>query len=197
MLVKNGFDRKSQQTSENKKQNNFNLEEIKSQIDDISLNFLQRLDGLIFVEKGLDKNTIRHLMNLKLIKNEIFPLEPPNKIVVTYGYYLTDTGRSLIKKLNIGRLYPKIFCDLLRVRYWEGNQNDFSTKKNEFRDEYGLSWDECWRLFVLQLEKINPKSKADPLGVLNSFLSENAFDIVQDRFVVPWLRTLGRGKDLT
>lgn len=157
------------------------LKNLKSQLDATDLALLQNMNGLIFYVKSA--NTIRHLIDLQIVKNEVFPSVP-----VSFGYYLTDSGRQLLEKEFGKTLYPKIFCELLRVRYWEGYPKDFVKEKQDFEKKYKISWERSWKLLCSYLIQEIPQAKGDELTFLNSYLVDNSFDIVMGKIVRPWMQ---------
>lgn len=155
-----------------------------SQLDASSLAALGRMKGLISDCKTINGIVLRHLLATELIKTEVFPSTP-----ISYGYYLTKEGRSLLTR-NLGQeIYPEIFCDLLRIRYWEAYPSDFSKKKEEFRKRYKVSWDKAWealgRLFKQEVE-----GQKDTIELYNSFSSRNSFGTVMNKIVEPWLKKI-------
>jgi hypothetical protein len=155
-----------------------------SQLDAPSLAVIERTKGLIYDGTGIDGALLRHLLATGLIKTEIFPSTP-----ISYGYYLTEEGRSLLTK-NLGqKIYPEILCDLLRIRYWEGYPSDFSKKKDGFRKRYKVSWDEAWEVLG-RLLKQEIKDQKDTVELFNSFVSRNSFETVMNEIVDSWLKAI-------
>lgn len=150
-----------------------------SKLDNYSLDVLRTTDGISFIK--VDPYTpetivasIRHLINLGLLKLEIYPSGTK--------YYLSDEGRLFLTNNLHKRLYPKIFCDLIITRYWKGYPRDFLLKKEEFRKKYKISWDECWSIFIKLIEK--EESGAEDNFV--SYFDKNSFDANMEKIVKPW-----------
>ena len=157
---------------------------VASQLDASSLAVLERTKGLISDGKTIDGIILRHLLAIELIKTEIFPSTP-----ITYGYYLTEEGRSLLTK-NLGqKIYPEILCDLLRIGYWEGYPSDFSKKKEGFRKRYKVSWDKAWEVLG-RLLKQEIEDQKDTIELFNSFASRNSFETVMNKIVDSWLKEI-------
>lgn len=135
------------------------------QLDAISLGILERINGLIFPGTKFDYNAMRHLMKLSLIQAEVFPSKP-----ISFGYYLTEEGRVLLTSRLKKELYPESFCNLIRIRYWEGYPKEFLQKKERFKMKYGISWERSWEVFNQQVKKEKPNAKDDTLTIFNSYI---------------------------
>lgn len=172
---------------------NYKKQKAINQLDGPSLSILATQTGLVFSGIDLDRGTLRHLIALDLIHTELFPVELPAKDKVSWGHYLTKEGRMLIAK-RLGRedLYPDIFCDMLRVRYWKGNMSLWSSKQSWFTKQYGIVWQKCWdtHLKYLQKEDSSVNSEND-LGPTIKYLNTHSFDIVMEKIVRPWKKDLG------
>jgi len=156
-----------------------------NQLDPLSLGVLQSINGLIFPGVDFDVMTMRHLIDLGMIKAEVFPSNP-----TSFGYYLSEEGRVYLTRVLKKELYPEIFCDLIRVRYWEGYPTEFIREKEKFREKYRISWEKCWEIFGYQLRKEEPQAKDDPLTFFNYYLAKNNFDTVTEKIVKPWQEEL-------
>ena len=158
-----------------------------SQLDAPSLEVIEKTKGLMFDGTGIDGATLRHLMTTGFIKIEVFPSSS-----ISYGYYLTKEGRDYLTK-NLKRIiYPEIFCDLTRIRYWEGYPSDFVKKKEEFKKKYKASWDELWTALG-NLLKQDPKIQKDTIEIFNSFAASHNFETVMSQIVEPWLKKTNKG----
>ncbi len=158
------------------------------QLDVPSLAVVERTKGLIFDGVGIDGITLRHLITIGFIKTEIFPSP-----VITYGYYLTKEGRDYLTKSLNRKMYPEIFCDLMRIRWWEGYPSDFIKEKEKFREKYKLSWDKTW-VILGNLLKQQSKTQGDATEIFNSFASTNNFEIVMNQIIGPWLKEIKKEK---
>ena len=155
---------------------------ISKQLDTYSLAVLEITDGLNFLIENPDiARVMSQLRDLGLVDFETFPSEH-----LTIKYYLTDKGRLLLTKTYKKKLYPKIFCDLIMTRYWQGYSKEFLIKKKKFEKKHGIPWDKCWEIFVRQIEKEEPKAEDN----FNSYLDKTSFDTVMDRVVNPWLEQI-------
>lgn len=152
-------------------------------LDGYSLGLLEQVNGLMFARENLDIGTMRHLINLDLIATEVFPSRP-----VTFGYYLTDEGRNILSKKLKRELYPKIFCDMIRIRYWEGYPTDFIKEKEVYRKKYNISWNDSWKIFDKLIHKVYPnQNEKDAVTLFESYLPGKAYDAVMRDLVIPWL----------
>jgi len=159
-----------------------------SQLDKDSLDILDAMDGLIFDVSGPGASSaMRHLMNLGLIKLDIFPSQP-----ISFQYYPSDQGMLLLTNKLRKELYPKILRDLFITRYWQGYPKEFSQKKEEFLKKYRILWDECWESLAKQIKKEDPEVKGDALASFNSYKNKNSFDTIMKKIVNPWLKQIGR-----
>ena len=168
------------------------FQDTKNKLDGVSLSILAHNSrGLIFVEAekiGLSESAVRYLISLQLIKSEVFPES------LDYGYFLTDLGRFLLEDNLRFKLYPKSFCNLIRVRYWQGDKYkaEFSIEKDKFEKDWKISWDKCWEIFGQQMKKEKPQAKDDTLTIFRAYLDEgNSFNTIMDKIVKPWLGQTG------
>lgn len=158
-------------------------------LDSHSLRLLAEMNGLTYAEKSFDPAIIlalRHLISLELIELDAFPLSSK---IVTWGYYLTDLGRYILaKKLEKKEIYPKEFCELIRIHYWEGYPAKFIKKKNAYKQNiFSPSWDESWKVFDQVIRKIEPnQSQNETMAVFLSYLPGKSYDTVMKDLVIPW-----------
>ncbi|MCX5656772.1 MAG: hypothetical protein NTZ48_00840 [Candidatus Omnitrophica bacterium] len=164
-------------------------------LDSHSLRLLAEMDGLTYAEKTFDLATflaLRHLISLELIELDAFPLSSK---AVSWGYYLTDLGRYILtKNLEKEEIYPKEFCELIRVRYWEGYPAKFIKKKNAYKHNiFSLSWDESWKTFDRVIRKIQPNMpQDDTMTIFLSYFQKKSYDIVMKDLVIPWQEGIAR-----
>lgn len=155
---------------------------VKKQLDVVSLSALTSTYGLIFPGVNIDIETIRHLMSLGLISLEIFPSQP-----VTFGYYLNNEGRAFLAKEYNAKLYPKIFSDLIIVRYWEAYPDEFVSEKNKFNNRYKIPWEFAWKEFEQIIKTKESQSTKDAISIFLNYINTHSYDIVAQEIVNPWL----------
>lgn len=170
---------------------NYNKQSAIIRLDPHSLSLLERINGLIFPGTNVDIGTMRHLINLDLIRAEIFPSDP-----ISFGYYLTEEGSNILTKRLKKELYPQIFCDLIRVRYWKDHPSDFIKKKDKFKKDYKISWDKCWEIFDQQIRVAESEKQGDALEIFNGYLTKNSFNTIMEKIVKPWLKKINPKKDI-
>lgn len=124
------------------------IKNIKCRLDHQSIDLLARRNGLIFFENQADSGTIRHLLNLRVIRTEIFPPSGPEP-KISFGYCLTEIGKIVLKELGIN-LHHDIIIDMHLVRQWikdserdENDRKNFNEKKDAFFMAYGINWDDA------------------------------------------------------
>jgi len=158
-------------------------------LDKHSLILLATMNGLTYREPALAIDVIlalRHLTSLELIELDVFPISFEK---VSWGYYLTDLGRYILtEKLEKKELFPKKFCELIRIRYWQGHSPKFITKKRAYkRNIFSLSWDGSWKRFEKIIRKIEPNHpEKDTMEIFEEYLPGKAYDIVMTELVIPW-----------
>lgn len=180
------------------------IKNIKSKLDKESLRALVNRNGLMFVKQYLDSDTIRYLLNLKIIRTEIFPSSP-----VTFGYCLTEFGKRILLELEREyenesekeseiKLYDDIIIDMYLVRYWAAYQDAFKEKIKEFNEVYKpIKWFSALKEFVECIPQncreilknkynLNPKKKKDLYNFFNKYLENYPFDFVNTNTVKIW-----------
>ena len=184
LLLKEGLDSLSKRHNATKR------------LDSHSLRLLAEMDGFTYGEKSFNLATIlalRHLISLELIELDAFSLSSK---IPSWGYYLTALGRYiLVKKLEKKEIFPKEFCELIRIRYWESSPVEFIKKKNAYKHNiFSPSWDESWKVFDRVIRKIQPNlPQDDTLTIFLSYLScppPKTYDIVMKDVVIPWQKEI-------
>ena len=153
-------------------------------LDGYSLSVLSNMTGLMFGGGNFgpsEMDALRHLMSLELIELDAFPSMP-----VSWGYYLTNLGRYVLTTKLERKLYPKDFCEMIRVRYWKGSPARFVEEKKAFKN-HKISWDDSWQAFDRVIRIIEPnQSKKDAIEIFEAYLSGKSYDTVMKEVVIPW-----------
>lgn len=172
------------------------IKNIICKLDEYSLLFLDQLHGQMFVQQlrisdhlyHMNLDTVRHLLNLGILRIEIFPQSPSR----TYGYCLTDLGRFLLHKLKV-KLYPKVFTEFLRVSYWRAYKGaEFNKQKRGFDNEFNKKWYKCDKELKQILKNKGEKQDKQVITMFNNHCIKlsNNFDIVCSQIIGPWLEKI-------
>ncbi len=140
------------------------------------------------LQLSLQFSALRYLNNLGLIECDMYPSVP-----TSWSYHLTPLGRHLVtEKLNNKRIYPKIFCDLMRTRYWIDYEQEFNKRKFIYFLKYFVTWDRAWNELKIRFKHLFPNEKRGPLPVFLEYVNspENNFDTVMQELVNPWLEQI-------
>ncbi len=169
------------------------LKNVKSKLDKDSLGLLARRNGLMFAEKNLDNHAIRHLLNLGVIRTEIFRGNPVN-----FGYCLTEIGRALLRQLSqLGRgirIFPDMLIDMVLVRFCEEDKTRYKEKKGAFKAAHGIGWSRCLKTFQKHIPDIAKKELKKKfkknIEIFDRYVEEYPFDFVNSHTVKKWERAV-------
>lgn len=115
------------------------IKNIKSRLDGQCLKFLSDKHGNMFTGQNTDNNTIRHLLELRIISAKVYPTKP-----ITYGYILNGIGKIILKHEFKIELYKDIVPDMFLAEF-----SHWHTKREaqDFKRTYGVKWQECVSIF--------------------------------------------------
>lgn len=127
--------------------------------------------------------SLRRLIDLDLI--ELNPFPSPKS---SWGYCLTNLGRHILDRKIPRELFPKEFCELIRIRYWKGYPKDFLSEKRSFQVQFRLSWDYAWQVFDSIMRNIVPNqpNDKDAITIFEEYSPEKSYDTIMKELVTPW-----------
>jgi hypothetical protein len=151
------------------------VQNAKSRLDERSLVFFDRYFNGITRGFGLPDasktdivaesiiSTIRHLLNLNLIKMDPLPNRTSGSDNISWCYYLTGIGRIVLSKELNRTLFPKILDDIFRVRHPRYDpKGEFKRRLEIFERNYELDY---WLTVRGFLDVISPNGQGGkPLG---------------------------------
>jgi hypothetical protein len=114
------------------------VKNVKSKIDEHSLSLVGGLHGLLFTLTQKNELSflhhahiarIRHLLNLGIIRIEIFPGS------LHFAYCLTGIGKIVLTSLGV-KLYPDILIDTYLLIHWKVYLKEFKAKYKDFKKAY-------------------------------------------------------------
>lgn len=195
-------------------------------LDDFSLRFLAEKNGLMFsipmpsldhTKQITDRDLLiyqirkseyfgeieaaRYLIGLGIIKTDVFP----SKGTLSWGYRFTELGRHALKE-KLGReIYPKEFCELIRVRFWRREADkikqdyiNFKKEQESYKSTFGISWEDAWVIFAQYMVKIE-KPEVKKMGVITRWeqydgrmnsLEADKFRTISKELIDPWYRDI-------
>lgn len=128
-------------------------------------------------------NSIRYLLNLKLIRSVIFPETFHN------GYRLTDIGRYILdKELRFKELYPGIFCDMHYIVFFTGQQykKEFIKETEMFKRKYFITWEKCCDILKKKLKENGVLVNGDICFMFENYSKGKDFSKIMEEIIVPW-----------
>lgn len=158
----------------------FIIRNIMSKLDKESFQLLRRQNGLMFTsqDKYADSGTIRHLLNLGIIRTVSFPSD---KGKISYAYNLTRVGRIVLSELRI-KIFPDVIIDMYCIRHFFGDKEAFNLQCKKFPKIYGKTWNYCFSLFNKFIPNVYNKiisnvikeKKELKYNIFNKFLEEHS-----------------------
>lgn len=174
---------------------NLMIKNVKARLEKDSISALVRRNGLMFFESNLDTHTIRYLLNLGVIRTEIFPSRK-----ISFGYCLTEIGKHVLLELRKGYefefkkaanicLYPDKVIDMYLVRYWAGYSKAFRKKQRKFKEIHGTEWKQCVEEFLEKIPGFCSKALIakyklkntfnGKLNIFNKYLEDYNYDFIE------------------
>lgn len=160
-----------------------------SKLDALSLKFIgiNHHNGLGSTPKHLNLlslSTIRHLLNLGLLKAISFPSQD-----IPYIYSWTGMGRILLTNFNY-KLYPPIIVDADSMCYCRGYPNMFEDKKIDFNIIYKIQWENVIKYFLDCLDKEVKNRIKEKFGgtledadLFHKYLRDDTFDNIYNNIL--------------
>lgn len=162
-----------------------------NKLEGLSLRMLAAKRGLSFTTLNpLSEGVIRYLIELNLIKVIVFPE------TLDYIYSLTDLGRLLLERVLRYPLYPKDFCAMLLLRFWEGYPEEFVKEKRKFENDYRISWERCCEILKEQFTKKELPVQEDMFAMFDTYYKNKKedFSSINNEIIEPWKLQIDKEK---